>query len=868
MTYASRPRRPLGRSVGPHPRSAARWINIKAIVVAVLAAGPTRALAQVGDGGAAGPSLDIASVFLGLAIAAILAGVALVVFLWRSRKPVEPFGIQGNGILTSAPVAVVAWDRDRLVFLAGSPGELAATAEDAAPGAGSAPSNPAASTPGATMDLAGFLDLFRDADRVPLQRAIAALRGDGTPFRLDVRSRGNGRDFAAVGIRGEGRRKEDAIWLLPVAELAERLRKADQRVSALENVRDDMTALLDALPMPVWLRDADLRLTYANTAYGQGVDTGNGQAAVASQRELAAGVLGADGRDLAREVDRTRRVQEAEGHVIIGGSRRFLRFTEFSLLGGRMAGIAVDRTDIEDARTDLQRHTEAHAAVLRNLAIPIAMFGADGRMNFHNPAYAEVWRLDSEWLKAGPTYGEVLEALRELRKVPEYADFPAYKREQMKLFNSVLSTLQDELYLPDGTALRRVISPHPFGGLVFTYEDVTDTLAIERSYHTSVAVHRETLDNMHEGVAVYGSDGRLKLSNPSFEKIWSLDLSDGHSQLHVRDFVEQCAPLLRDDADDSGNFGTQMITDVTERRASSGKVERADGTVLDYAAVPLPDGNMLFSYIDVTDGIRVARALEERTKALEAADVLKSEFLANVSYELRTPLNAIIGFCEILENRYFGELNERQGEYTRGILDASYRLLTLIDDILDLASIEAGRFELEFTDVSIPDLLDSVAATTREWARKQGLEIELDCPRNVGEVVADEGRLKQVLFNLISNAIKFTPNGGRVTVSAARERDTMVLAVADTGIGIPEKAHKRVFESFVRLDPRSRRSGPGLGLALVKSVVETHGGSIEVDANQEAGARFVVRLPLDAKAATAIPERFLDYEPPKALSAE
>ena len=180
--------------------------------------------------------------------------------------------------------------------------------------------------------------------------------------------------------------------------------------------------------------------------------------------------------------------------------------------------------------------------------------------------------------------------------------------------------------------------------------------------------------------------------------------------------------------------------------------------------MPLPDGNVLLSYLDVTDSTRVEHALRERNEALETAGRLKSEFIANVSYELRTPLNAIIGFAEILTNQYFGELTPRQLDYSRGILDSSHRLLSLINDILDLATIEAGYMTLETGQLDIHTLMSSVLTLTRERARNQNLKLDFDCPPDIGTIEADERRLKQALFNLISNAIKFTPAGGSMTV--------------------------------------------------------------------------------------------------------
>jgi signal transduction histidine kinase len=263
--------------------------------------------------------------------------------------------------------------------------------------------------------------------------------------------------------------------------------------------------------------------------------------------------------------------------------------------------------------------------------------------------------------------------------------------------------------------------------------------------------------------------------------------------------------------------------------------------MLQEATVPLPDGNVLVTYLDVTDTAKYERVLRERNEALETAARLKSEFVANVSHELRTPLNAVIGFADILTNQYFGDLNPRQLDYTRGILQSSHQLLGLINDILDLATIEAGYMVLETSRVEIFDMLKAVLALTRGRARSRELEIELCCRPDIGAIAADERRLKQALFNLVSNAIKFTPPGGAIRIEAERRESDLLLTVADSGIGIPPSDQTRMFEKFER---GMLRSGAGLGLSLVKSLIDLHGGAVTIDSAVGRGTTITCRLPM------------------------
>ncbi len=723
---------------------------------------------------------------------------------------------RAGAILAFGGAAYFAWDGDTAAGTAGS-------------GTARALGLPEATAP--RFD--GLVALLQPADAAAVADAVRALRAHGAAFERDVETAPDGRALRLQGRRVNG---------TSVVRIDDRRRDAET-ISRLESERDDLRGLIDTLPVPVWRRGPGLAIDYANHAYARAVDGASGDRG-APVVELGAGVVGPDGRALAEHARDTGKAQSDTHHVVIGGERRLVEITEVPLAGtGAIAGFALDRTAVEDAETELARHIAGHDEVLHNLGTAIAIYGADKRLLFFNTAFVRMWGLDEHWLRAQPKIDEVLEELHNARRLPEPANFPAFKAERRKLFTSLIEPREELMQLPDETAVRMVITPHPFGGLLFTWEDVTDKLALERSYNTLIAVQRETLDHLFEGVAVIGGNGRLKLSNPAFARIWQLSPVEIKGEPHVKVLVDQ----MRSFFDTGGGWEAQRdewLSLMGDREPRSGRIERNDGTVLNYASVPLPDGDVLLIYIDISDSTRVERALHERNDALEAADQLKSEFIANVSYELRTPLNTIIGFAEILNFQYFGALNAQQLEYSGGILQSSQRLLSLINDILDLATIEAGHMVLERDTFDIRAALTGVLSLIRERARNKGVAIELDCPDGIGELVADERRLKQALFNLISNAVKFTPENGHVSVAARRQGDEIVLRFTDSGIGIPEKDRERVFGKFERgSGPEARNAGAGLGLSLVKSLIELHGGRIELDSEEGVGTTVTCHLP-------------------------
>jgi signal transduction histidine kinase len=246
------------------------------------------------------------------------------------------------------------------------------------------------------------------------------------------------------------------------------------------------------------------------------------------------------------------------------------------------------------------------------------------------------------------------------------------------------------------------------------------------------------------------------------------------------------------------------------------------------------------------DNARLFREIEDKGRQLEIANRHKSEFLANMSHELRTPLNAIIGFSEMLLERMFGGLNEKQEEYLRDVLSSGRHLLSLINDILDLSKIEAGRMELELGRFSLPLALENALTLVRERASRHGITLSLDVASGVGDFVGDERKLKQILLNLLSNAVKFTPEGGRVAVRALPADGCVEISVSDTGVGIAPEDQEVIFEEFrqVGADYASKREGTGLGLTLTRKFVELHGGQIWVKSEVGKGSTFTFTLPV------------------------
>jgi signal transduction histidine kinase len=686
--------------------------------------------------------------------------------------------------------------------------------------------------------LDGLTDRLAPDAAEALTKAILMLLAEGEAVDLLVTHADGERVFAVTSTSSENSHR---LWFQEVTALQQRLEKV--RAEAADHRR-----VLDSLPFLLWRRDANLELVDCNKAYSEALDVTR-ETVLSSGLELLGQSQIEQAKALSLEALSSDEPAKRESHVVVSGQRFLMELSERRLEDGSILGAAVDKTGEEELQAELKRHLDAQAEVLENLGTAIAIYGADMHLAFHNSAYVHIWRVDDDFFQGSPHLGDVLEALREQRHLPEQPNFPAYKRDTLRTYSTLIESREELLHLPDGRTLRMLVVPYPLGGVLLSYEDVTDRLAIERKYNTLIEVQQETLDKLHEGVAVYGADGILRLSNPAFAEIWRIPHEVLKSQPHVREIISYSRPFFEMGDEDWQNYTEHVVAETTDPTENSGRRERSDGTVIDWARVMLPDGAVLYTFVDVTDTLRVERVLRERNEALETADRLKSEFIASISYELRTPLNAIVGFGEILTNQFFGELNERQHEYAKAIVESSHELITLINDILDLASIEAGYLQIDRERVDVSELMDALYRLGRERAHNQDLTLELDCPSDIGTINADARRLKQALFNVLSNALKFTPEGGRISLKAERDGDYLDFTVSDTGIGISEEDQKRVFGRFERSINQGRQSGAGLGLALVQSLVELHDGTVSLTSKLDGGTEVICRIPAaDAEA--------------------
>lgn len=677
-------------------------------------------------------------------------------------------------------------------------------------------------------DLGAWLD---DESAMAVGEALAGLRKSGSAFNIALKTHGgelveaDGRaagGIATMRIRPlSGERRDTKELMFDARRLSKQV--------------EQLSAVLDQAPFPIFLRDADGKLIWVNQNYLAAVEHADIDEVV--ERNIP--LIGQDAfKPVGEPAEDGRRVMR--GGAVVRGSKRILEVYEVPF-GKNTACFALDMTRLEDTRKELDRQTRSHASTLNKITSGIATYGADQKLAFYNSAFVQLWGLEPKWLDTRPTHGEILDRLREERKLPEQANYRTWKKEQLASYERI-ETAEELWHLPDGRSLR-VVSEQPRSGEVSVlYEDVSEKIQLESRYNELIGVQRETIDNLHEGLALFGTDGCLKLFNPAFSRFWQLDEAFLDNRPHVVEVFQHCAILMPDPQ--MWSEVKLAVTSLSDsRRHLQDRLVRPDGMVLDYNVVPLPDGNTLITYVDVTASAGIERALRERNDALEAADRLKTGFMSNVSYELRTPLNSILGFAEMLSAGMAGELAPKQAEYLRDIQSSSNDLLTVIDAILDLTSIDAGAMELRVEPIMVDELLAGVANEFAGRIDERDLTLNVEITEDAGTLRADRRRLTQTLSHLLSNAIGFSPRGATIRMGGRRDGDDVLLWVADNGRGMDPEFQKKAFERFNSRPAAGGHRGPGLGLALVKSFVELHGGSVRLMSKLSEGTTVICRLP-------------------------
>lgn len=679
-----------------------------------------------------------------------------------------------------------------------------------------------AKTPGFIVDFTGRQAGLTQADADALGRDVVAAQRTGAKFARAARAMGSDRTLLLKGgpapmALGSG--GTVIFWVFDATESQAEIGRLTAEVDRTTRAFEALSQLIEAAPVPMWFRGPDLRLTLVNKAYVEAVDAKDAEDVVTRGMELVEPVAGLTAIAAAATARETGSSTIRDVPATIAGKRRSMRVVDVPLGESGVAGYALDNDELDRARSDARRFVEAQRETLDRLSAGVAQFAADRSLTFCNTPFQAIFAMKPEWIAERPEFDRVLDRMREAGRIPEARDFPAWKAERRQWFKTA-GGAEENWLLPDGTHLRIVAQPVPDGGLLVVFEDRTEQLQLATARDTLLRVRAATFDNLFEAVGVFAADGRLNLWNNRFRDVWRFDEAlltahphvDALAKAAARELTSpQRATLIRD----------LVRTATVDRQSRSGRVAMKDGRHFEFAAVPLPDGNALFTMLDVTDSRRVERVLRDRAEAFEAADKVKTAFVANVSYELRTPLTSIGGFAEMLAKGYAGELPDTARTYVSAILESVEKLTGLVDETLSLTQSEAGLSAVDRETVDLLQLIDAAVASAEPAAATKKIDLSTDLRASAGRVEGDAKRLREAVDTLIAAALAETPRKGRVLVHASGAADGALLVVSDNGPG--------------------DASDDG-AIAAARTTAEAHGGTLTLV--REAGAGTMVRIDL------------------------
>ncbi len=673
-----------------------------------------------------------------------------------------------------------------------------------------------------------------------LSVALSTLRSRGTEFDLTV----NGPEDAQYRASGRLAAGAPVVRITPVSVAAQPLvlPSSFERRPDIESCR----ALFACFAHPAWIRNPRGALIYANDAYME-LARSVGVMPVGGQLPE---LFGSDGPDRHRPGGESRGpVTITEHHPRAGRLDITLFALEDGWAGYAIAGQAASETDGDPSLSFL-------TAAINQLATAVAVFDAAGQLTNFNRAFAELWDLDPEWLRARPNERAILDKLRTSGQLPPEPDYRRWRAEHLKSY-SLAGPRETMWALPNSQVLNVIAAPAPqHRGVIYVYENQTEKLALESKYNALIQVQRETLNALSEAVAVFGTDGRLKLHNAQLSGLWKLSMSELGANPHIDTIAEACASSLRVDGFRIWTDLKRAIIDLgPDRHDESGRIRRSDDKLIDFAIVRLPDGQSLMTFVDVTQSAQYEQMLKERNEALEMADKLKDAFVQNVSYELRSPLTNIIGFSELLAQEEIGALNEKQREYTSYIRSSSETLGLLIDNILDLANVDAGIATLNVEELEINSLIAKakagLAATLESVGSEAPVNLVVEVAPGLPRLLGDGARIVQVLYNMLANAIRYSDAGTEVKLTVEGRGDAIAFVVDDEGVGIPEDLMPTAFDGAEGAPVEGRQRGAGLGLAIVKTFAHLHGGAVAIESREPRGTRVTVTLPARQPLASA-----------------
>lgn len=696
--------------------------------------------------------------------------------------------------------------------------------------------------------LPGFLSELEGGlvaeDLKDLREAVRRTQKTAAPFSMVVTPKGSTKSLAVRGQQADPAIASGGaalVWWFDFSESQGELSRLRQETARARNDFAALVGLIEAAPMPMWFRGPEMDLRLVNSAYVSAVAAKDAASVVEEQVELVETVDGLTAAQVAGQAHSRDMPVERIVQATVGSERRALRVSDLPLGEEGVAGFAIDIEEMEEQTRAFRAFRAAQRSMLDQLSIGVAQFDPDRRLSFSNQPFQRIFALPTSTRVDPPDFHRFLDLARDAGRLPETRDFPEWRAELAGWFLED-APVEDAWTLPDSTHLRIVAQPLPDGGLVLVAEDRSEQLALSATRDTLLRTRTATFDSLFESLAVFAPDGRMQLWNRRFPAIWGLPEEFFDEHPHVDELLDRISNRLARPAQRKA-IGDVVRGATLDRQQRGGRVVLSDGRTLEFAGVPLPDGNGLLTVLDVTDSTKAEEALRERNQALEEADAVKTRFLANMSYEFRTPLTSIGGFAELLQSGVAGELSDQGNDYVAAIIASVERLSQQIESVLDLTQSEAGLLPIATEDVELLSFATQVVRAREDALDAKNITLDLRGDKSAGHVQADRRQLSRAIGNLLDNAITATPDGGRILVALSRRKSGARIVISDNGKGMRPSELARALDGYRLPGSESKEGKRGLGLPLARQLIEAHGGRLEIQSEKGAGTTATVKLP-------------------------
>ncbi len=609
------------------------------------------------------------------------------------------------------------------------------------------------------------LESINDSDKKEFLRKVNSLKSKGENFAFEIRNKERNKRIIAIGCRSRNSMKvlADTVWFRDITSTSNSMDELYSLNRHIGKKYDFIKVIIDKIPFPLWGRDKDLKITFCNQAYADAVGVKDADEAVENKIELATGKVLLKTHGLAIDAYSKKTPQSIKEHIVLQGNRHYVNLSEryVPIEEGEFKcstlGMALPIDDEGELDAELKRHISAHFGVLENLTTAIVLFDKDEKLSFYNKPFVNLFGFSSSWLDGNPFYSEFLDTLREKRMLPESKDFKAYKSSELELFGNLIEPCESLLYLPMGKILRRFMIPYGLGGLLISYEDITDRKALEQSYMTSISTQRATIDNINEAVAMFDSKENLNLYNSNYLNLWKFERSFLDAGPHFSDIIERHRPFFTEDDAEWNKVKNTIFDTLSKGNEAKLRFKRRDNKILDVSKVPLADGGFLLAFDDITGEENEKEKQKQQIQTMSKKDKVLKSFIAAMTSGFTLPLRELSDFASKLPSSalFVAKANDIENSFA---------------DVMHFADVEANAAPLVANNVDIPSMLKDIFAKLKTRANAKLITMALNYDKSqTFTCVTDRERLFELLYYITATSLGLSGSEKNVSVSIKTE---------------------------------------------------------------------------------------------------